>query len=71
MVLDEHIFNEDVYSSMKSVAKFKFLHIGLLLEQSMLNLVSTWEDKSNFKEQALEYIITPNFLGILVKNVQN
>lgn len=70
-LLDEHLFNEDVYQEMKSTSKFKFLHIGLKLWQLTVASVGTWDTKCKHREALLESLITPNFIKVLVKNVSN
>jgi hypothetical protein len=36
MILQESIFNESVFESMKSVAKMKYLHSGLKIVEKIL-----------------------------------
>lgn len=65
------MFNEDVYQHMKNVTKFKFLHIGLSLWESVLNKCGVWDSKKKQSEEILDIMLTPNFLKVLIKNVQN
>jgi len=36
IILEDSIFNEDVYDKMKSVAKLKYLHVGLKIVEAVL-----------------------------------
>jgi hypothetical protein len=49
-LLDEHLFNEEVYADMKSTAKFKFLFIGFKLWQLIVKGVQSWDTKNKFRE---------------------
>lgn len=49
-LLDEHLFNEEVYAELKSTAKFKFLFIGLKLWQLLLNTTQQWDSHNKFRE---------------------
>ena len=40
IILEDSVFNEDVYDKMKSVAKLKFLHIGLKVTEAVLKHLS-------------------------------
>ena len=70
-LIDEHLFNEDVYQEMKSTSKFKYLHIGLKLWQLTVSSISTWDTKLKHRESLLEALVTPNFIKVLVKNKSN
>jgi hypothetical protein len=49
-VLEEHLFNEEIYASMKSTSKFKFLHIGLNLWKLVVQSIQTWDSKLKARE---------------------
>ncbi len=70
-LLDDHLFNEDVYQDMKSSSKFKFLHIGFKLWQQTVSSIGTWDTKVKHREALLDSLITPNFIKVLVKNISN
>ena len=70
-LLDEHLFNEDVYGEMKSNSKFKFLHIGFSLWELLAKEVEAWDPKAKHRDVLIEAFLTSNFLRVLVKNVSN
>jgi hypothetical protein len=70
-LLDEHLFNEDQYSYLKSAAKLKSLHIGLNLWQLIVESIQKWDAKLKAREQLVESLVTSNFIKVLVKNVSN
>jgi hypothetical protein len=49
-MLDEHLFNEDVYAELKSTAKFKFLSIGFKLWQLIVKSIQSWDPKNKYRE---------------------
>ena len=49
-MLDEHLFNEEVYADLKSTAKFKFLFIGFKLWQLIVKSIQSWDVKNKFRE---------------------
>ena len=69
IVLKESIFNESVFESMKSVAKFKYLHSGLkIVEKILINLK---EQSNSTKMKVLEGLMdNKGFTGVLIRNVQ-
>jgi hypothetical protein len=69
-ILDEFIFNEDIYGEMKSVPKFKFLYIGMQIWEKLLQGAKQ-NMKSSSMGEVLSSMITPNFLRILVRNLGN
>ena len=70
-VFEDHLFNEDVYSGMKSSAKFKFLFIALSYWRLAVESVGVWDPKLKAREALLDTLVGPNFLRVLVKNVSN
>lgn len=71
VLLEEAIFNEAVHDSMKSVAKFKYLHIGLKMVESLLKQARS----SSTPKQRLAIVETlllrnNNFRTIFIRNVQ-
>jgi hypothetical protein len=70
-LLEEHIFNEDVYGDLKSHSKFKFLHLGFSLWELLARDVEVWDTKAKHREGLLEAFLGPNFVRVLVKNVSN
>lgn len=66
--MKESIFNESVFESMKSVAKFKYLHSGLKIVEKILKLL---KDQSNqTKLKILETLMdNKGFSGVLIRNV--
>eukprot|EP00347_Sterkiella_histriomuscorum_P004007 403362109 len=70
-VIVEFLFNDEVFAQMKSMTKFKFLHIGLRFTQLVLQNIQSWDTKQQNREQLLENLIKPNFMKILVKNVSS
>jgi hypothetical protein len=49
-LLDEHLFNEEVYAELKSTAKFKFLFIGFKVWQLIVKSIQSWDTKNKFRE---------------------
>jgi hypothetical protein len=70
-LLEDNVFNEDVYGEMKSTSKFKFLHIGLSLWELLVKEVQVWDSKGKQRETLVEAFLGPNFIRVLVKNVSN
>ncbi|CDW85691.1 dna polymerase v-like [Stylonychia lemnae] len=70
-ILEESNFNEDVYSQLRSVTKFKFLHIGLRFWQMIAQSIMKWDIKHQSREQLLDLLLSQPFMKVLVKNVQN
>ena len=68
---DEHLFSEEVYNGLKSVTKFKFLHIGLKVWLQVSEHLKVWDPKQKHRQQLLDSMITPGFLKVLVKNLAN
>ena len=70
-LLEDNVFNEDVYGEMKSTSKFKFLHIGLSLWVLLVKEVQVWDSKCKQRETLVDAFLGPNFIRVLVKNVSN
>jgi len=74
IVLEESIFNEDVYDNMKSAAKLKYLHAGLKIVETILVQLQGMAGSKNMvlKQKIVETLLlgSPNFRSILVRNVQ-
>jgi len=70
-LLEDNVFNEDVYGEMKSTSKFKFLHIGLSLWELLVKEVQVWDSKGKQRETLVDAFLGPNFIRVLVKNVSN
>ena len=69
IVLQESIFNESVFESMKSVAKFKYLHSGLKIVENILTMLKTQDTQTKVK--VLETLFeNKGFTGVLIRNVQ-
>ena len=69
IVLKESIFNESVFESMKSVAKFKYLHSGLKIVEKILIMLK--EQPTSVKMKVLESLMdNKGFSGVLIRNVQ-
>ena len=56
---------------MKSVTKFKFLHIGLKYWQLIVDKINSFDTKLQAREKLTEHLVTSNFVKILVKNIQS
>lgn len=71
VVLENGIFNYKIYDEMKSIAKFKYLHIGLSIVQTLLKHLNQIKD-DKVKVSILNHMLleSSNFRNIFVKNVQ-
>jgi len=74
IILEDAIFNEEVHDNMKSVAKFKYLHIGLKVVEAILNRV---QGLTGSKHTAMKLRITQTLLleglnirSMVIRNVQ-
>ncbi len=54
---------------MKSITKYKFLHIALKFSLLILQKCRQWDPKSKMRSELASLLITPNFLRVVVKNV--
>lgn len=70
-MIEDYLFNEDVYQSLKSSTKFKFIHIGLCLWKLVIESLAKSDPKSKAREQLADSLLGPNFLKVLVKNISN
>lgn len=71
-LLEDAIFNEEIYNNMKSAAKMKYLHIGMKMTEQMLHHINTLMDDKTVKISVLRHLLLKfkNFRVLLVRNVQ-
>ena len=71
VVLEDSIFNEDIHSSMKSVAKMKYLHIGFKIAEMVIKGVIDGDFDSKLKIKVINCCLnkSKNFRNMLIKNV--
>lgn len=72
VVIDQHLFCEDVFEQMKKTAKIKFLHIGLRMVDLIMQRLSAEEVPLQTVAKFVEFSFceTSNYRSVLIRNIQ-
>jgi hypothetical protein len=68
-ILDQHIFNPELYRAIKGTVRPKSLNIGLKFWLAIVKSLKSRESSQKNRETVLMWLLSENFMTVFIKNL--